>query len=280
METIIKQGLINESRDSPRITGVITGFTEFDRITGGLKPGDLILLGSRPAMGKTSFMLNIAWHTCVEKDIPTAIFSLEMEKKQLNLRLLRAENGNDEHQEDAQRTLDNAPLFVYDSPGTTITEVKEICRRLKSEQNLGLVFIDYLQLMPGRDFTYVDRRAIEVAHIMQMLAECAKEINVPIVVATQLNRKVEARKNRRPKLCDICHLSDGINIDDAYEADADVVAFLYRDKYYNPETQKKNHAEVIIAKNRHGATGTIALAFHGDIGKFANILENNLEELY
>ena len=281
-----------ESNDS-YVTGIKTGFTEFDRMTGGLRPGDLILLGSCHAMGKTSFICNIAWHACIRTGIPTAFFNFDAETpgEWLLVRLLRSEYGDDAQKtikQDAQSKLNNAPLFIYNIDDSKITDIQEKCKLLKSNHDLGLVIIDYLQLMHDKNYShkdidaflrqvsdgdlpFSDRCAIENVEIMHKLAELSKEINVPIIIATQLSRKLEARENRRPMLSDMRHWSEGMDPDDVCEADAAVVVFLYRDEHYNPDTQKKSIAEVIIAKNRHGPVGTVELVFDSEIGKFSNI---------
>ena len=260
------------------LTGVETGFIDFDRKTAGLQPADLILIGARPSMGKTAFLLNIAQYAAVRGGIPTAIFSLEMAKEQLGNRLLSAEAGVDAgrlrtgalQDDDWEKistgisSLSKAPLYLDDTPGITITEMRAKCRRLKTEKNLGLVIIDYLQLMTAPSSSRPESRQLEISEISRSLKGLAKELNVPLVVAAQLSRAVEARKDHRPMLSDLRESG-------AIEQDADVVAFLYRDEYYNPDTLKKNHAEVIIAKQRNGATGTVELTFLGALTKFVNM---------
>ncbi|MCL1883735.1 MAG: replicative DNA helicase [Defluviitaleaceae bacterium] len=261
------------------VTGVETGFTELDKITAGLQPSELFLVGARPSMGKTAFLLNIAQHAAVRKGVPTAIFSLEMAKEQIGNRLLSAEAGVDsqrirtgtltdedwDHISMSIGSLSNAPIFIDDTPGISISEVRAKCRRLKLEKNLGLVVIDYLQLMSvslssGRP----ESRQLEISEISRSLKGLAKELNVPFLVAAQLSRGVESRSDKRPLLSDLRESG-------AIEQDADVVAFLYRDEYYNKETLKKGHAEVIIAKQRNGRTGTVELAYLGALTKFANL---------
>jgi replicative DNA helicase len=258
------------------ITGVETGFADFDKKTAGLQPSELILIGARPSMGKTAFLLNIAQHAAVKKGVPTAVFSLEMAKEQLGSRLLAAEAGvdagrlrtgslTDEDWDSISMSigsLSNAPLYIDDTPGISVTEMRAKCRRLKIEKNLGLVVIDYLQLMSST--SRPESRQLEISEISRSLKGLAKELNVPMLVAAQLSRAVEARKDHRPMLSDLRESG-------AIEQDADVVAFLYRDEYYNPDTLKKNHAEVIIAKQRNGPTGTVELAYLGALTKFANL---------
>jgi len=260
-----------------RITGVETGFIDFDNKTAGLQKSDLILIGARPSMGKTAFLLNIAQHAAVRNHVPTAIFSLEMSKEQLVNRMLCVEALLDSHKfrtgdladEDwakiAQSVgpLSAAPLFLDDTPGITVAELRAKCRRLKLEKDLGLVVIDYIQLMSGSAIRS-ESRQMEISEISRSLKGLAKELDVPILTAAQLSRAVEQRKDHRPMLSDLRESG-------AIEQDADVVAFLYRDEYYNPETNKKNHAEVIISKQRNGPTGTVELTYLSQYTKFANM---------
>jgi len=266
-------------KNQGKSTGVETGFTDFDRRTAGLQPSDLILVGARPSMGKTAFLLNIAQHAAIRNHVPTAIFSLEMSKEQLGNRMLAVESGIDsqllrtgnldrpeywDRISECMPNLSKAPLYIDDTPGITITEMRAKCRRLKMERQLGLVVIDYLQLMTSPASNRPESRQQEISEISRSLKALAKELHVPMLVAAQLSRAVEARKDHRPMLSDLRESG-------AIEQDADVVAFLYRDEYYNPETLKKGHAEVIIAKQRNGPTGTVELTFLGHLTKFANI---------
>ena len=260
------------------VTGVETGFIDLDKLTAGLQPSELILVGARPSMGKTAFLLNIAQHAAVKRGVPTAVFSLEMSKEQLGNRLLSAEAGVDAQRlrtgaltdEDWDQismsigNLSNAPLFIDDTPGITVTEMRAKCRRLKIEKNLGLVVIDYLQLMNVSASSRPESRQLEISEISRSLKGLAKELHVPMLVAAQLSRAVEARKDHRPMLSDLRESG-------AIEQDADVVAFLYRDEYYNPDTMRKGHAEVIVAKQRNGPTKTVELAYLGALTKFANL---------
>jgi len=262
-----------------RVTGVETGFIDLDQKTAGLQKSDLILVGARPSMGKTAFLLNIASHAALRKGVPTAIFSLEMSKEQLVNRMLCAEahldsqkfRTGDLNDDDWNKIahsiapLSNAPLFIDDTPGISIGELRAKCRRLKIERQVGLVVIDYLQLMTGSS-QRVESRQMEISEISRSLKGLAKELEAPVLTAAQLSRAVEARKDHRPMLSDLRESG-------AIEQDADVVAFLYRDEYYNPDTQKKNHAEVIIAKQRNGPTGTVELTYLGQYTKFANAVD-------
>ncbi|MCL2604429.1 MAG: replicative DNA helicase [Defluviitaleaceae bacterium] len=262
------------------VTGVPTGFVDIDRKLAGLQPADLILVGSRPSMGKTAFLLSIAQNASVRGGVPTAIFSLEMSSSQLGNRLLSAEamvdsqrlrtgrlEGDDwDKVSEAIPSLSAAPLYIDDTAGISVTEMRAKCRRMKTEKQLGLVIVDYLQLMSSAAGSRPESRQLEISEISRSLKAMAKELSVPVVVAAQLSRAVEARKDRRPMLSDLRESG-------AIEQDADVVAFLYRDEYYNPETLKRNHAEVIIAKQRNGPTGTVELTFLGAYTKFINMMK-------
>ncbi len=258
------------------ITGVPTGFTDIDSKTSGLHASDLILLAARPSMGKTSFALNIAQNAAIHSRIPVAIFSLEMSREQLVNRVLCSEAMVDSQrirtgklEEDdwpklarVLGPLSEAPIYIDDTPGISIMEIRAKCRRLKLEKNLGLVVIDYLQLMQGRGRT--ENRQQEISEISRSLKILAKEINVPVITLSQLSRAPETRSDHRPILSDLRESG-------AIEQDADIVMFLYRDDYYNPESEKKNIAEVILAKHRNGATGVVELAWLGQYTKFANL---------
>ena len=257
-----------------RITGVPTGFNDLDGKLSGLQKSDLILIAARPSMGKSSFMMNIVQHAAVREKITTAIFSLEMSKEQLTQRLLCAEALIDAHRlrigdinEDewvklarAMGPLSDAPIFIDDTPAISITEMRAKCRRLKLEQNLGLIVIDYLQLMQGKSS---ESRQQEISEISRSLKALAREINVPVVALSQLSRAPEMRADHRPILSDLRESG-------AIEQDADVVMFLYRDEYYHPDSEKKNIGEVIIAKQRNGPTGTIELVWLGQFTKFVD----------
>lgn len=260
------------------ITGIPTGFADLDYKTAGLHNSDLILIAARPAMGKTAFVLNIAQYAAIHSKVPVAIFSLEMSREQLVNRMLASEAMVDSQRmrtgkledSDWQKVaralgpLSEAPIYIDDTPGTTIMEIRAKCRRLKIEKNLGLVVIDYLQLMQGKGGSRSDNRQQEISEISRSLKILAKEINVPVITLSQLSRAPEQRQDHRPILSDLRESG-------AIEQDADIVMFLYRDDYYNPDTDKKNVAEAIIAKHRAGSTGTVELAWLGQYTKFANL---------
>lgn len=259
------------------ITGIPTGFADLDFKTSGLHNSDLILIAARPAMGKTAFALNLAQNAAIHSNVPVAIFSLEMSREQLVNRLLCSEAMVDSNRMKTGKLEDNdwqkvakalgplseAPIFIDDTPGVSITEIRAKCRRLKLEHNLGLVIIDYLQLMQGSR-SKSENRQQEISEISRSLKILAKEINVPVITLSQLSRAPEARTDHRPILSDLRESG-------AIEQDADIVMFLYRDDYYNPETEKKNIAEVILAKHRNGSTGTVELVWLGQYTKFANL---------
>lgn len=259
------------------ITGISTGFTDLDFKTSGLHNSDLVLVAARPAMGKTAFALNLAQNAAIHSGVPVALFSLEMSKEQLVNRMLCSEAMVDSNRMKTGKLEDNdwqkvakalgplseAPIFIDDTPGISITEIRAKCRRLKLEHNLGLVVIDYLQLMQGSK-SKSESRQQEISEISRSLKILAKEINVPVITLSQLSRAPEARTDHRPILSDLRESG-------AIEQDADIVMFLYRDDYYNPDTEKKNIAELIIAKHRSGSTGTIELVWLGQYTKFANL---------
>lgn len=258
------------------ITGVPSGFVDLDYKTSGFQNSDLILIAARPSMGKTALVLNIAQHAAIYKKIPVAIFSLEMSREQLVNRILCSEalidnqkmrtgNLEDEDWDKIARTLgplSEAPIYIDDTPGVSVMEIRAKCRRLKLEKNLGLIVIDYLQLMQGRG--RIENRQQEISEISRSLKILAKEINVPVIALSQLSRAPEARSDRRPVLSDLRDSG-------AIEQDADMVMFIYRDDYYNQDTDKKNIAEIIIAKHRNGSTGTVELVWLGQYTKFGNL---------
>ena len=258
------------------ITGVPSGFTDLDYRTTGFHGSELILIAARPAMGKTAFALNIATNAALRAKIPVAIFSLEMSKEQLVNRILCSESMVDSNkvrtgkleEEDWSKLaetigpLSEAEMYIDDTPGINITGIRTKCRKLKAEKNIGLVVIDYLQLIQGSN-KRVGSREQEISEISRSLKILAKELNVPVIALSQLSRAAEQRPDHRPMLSDLRESG-------AIEQDADIVMFLYRDDYYNPDTEKKNVAEVIIAKHRGGSTGTVELVWLGSHTKFVN----------
>lgn len=260
------------------ITGVPTGFTKLDELTSGLQPSDLIIVAGRPSMGKTTFALNIAQHAAIEAGITSAIFSLEMAKEQLALRMLCSEAKIDAHRlrggflsesdwpklTRAAGKLSEAPIFIDDTPAISALEMRAKARRLKSEHNLGLLVVDYLQLMRGR--TDSETREQEISDISRSLKALAKELNIPVIALSQLNRRVEDRSDKRPQLADLRESG-------AIEQDADVIIFLYRDEVYNrsEENPNKGKAEIIIGKQRNGPTDKFELAFIDKYTCFENL---------
>jgi replicative DNA helicase len=268
-----------ENRDT--LSGVSSGFYDLDAMTSGFQASDLVIIAARPSMGKTAFVLNIAQHVAVEQNLPVAVFSLEMSKEQLVQRMLCAEakidanrlrtglmHTNDwTHLAVAMGRLGEAPIYIDDSAMINALEIRAKCRRLKSETKgqLGLVVIDYIQLMQGRKVT--DNRVQEVSEISRSLKQLAREIGVPVLALSQLSRAVESRQNKRPMLSDLRESG-------SIEQDADIVMFIYRDEYYNPESEQRGEAEIIIAKQRNGPTGTADLLFQSSITRFLNKAQN------
>jgi replicative DNA helicase len=258
-----------------KITGVSTGFNDLDEMLSGLQKADLVLVAARPSMGKTSFILNMVQQAGIRDKVATAIFSLEMSKEQLTQRILCAEALIDSQRlrtgdinEDewiklarAMGPLSEAPIFVDDTPSISMNEMRAKCRKLKIEHNLGLILIDYLQLMTGSG--KYDSRQQEISDISRSLKGLAKELGIPVVACAQLSRAPEMRADHHPIMSDLRESG-------AIEQDADVIMFLYRDEYYHPDTEKKNIGEVIIAKQRNGPTGTVELVWLGQFTKFAN----------
>jgi replicative DNA helicase len=280
LKTILKESLRTIERLSERkefVTGVPTGFVEIDRLTAGLQPSDLVIVAGRPSMGKTAFCLNIAQYAAIEAEIPVAIFSLEMSKEQIALRMICSEGRVDAHRlrrgflekEDWQKLiraidlLSQAPIFIDDTPALTVLEMRAKARRLKAEHNLGLLIVDYLQLMRGRGGR--DNREQEISDISRSLKALAKELNLPIVALSQLNRRVEDRPNKKPQLADLRESG-------AIEQDADVIAFIYRDELYNrsDDNPNKGIAEILVGKQRNGPTGDIKLTFVDKYTRFEN----------
>ncbi|MBO5743186.1 MAG: replicative DNA helicase [Clostridia bacterium] len=261
-----------------KITGVPSGFKLLDNKTTGFQPTDLILIAARPAMGKTSFALNIATNAALRGNVPVAVFSLEMSKEQLTNRILCSEAyiSNEkmklaelDHEDMAKlassiNELSQAPIYIDDTAGITVSEIKAKCRRLKLKGQLGLVVIDYLQLIQGNSR---ESRQNEVGENSRLLKIMAKELNVPVICLSQLSRAPEQRTDHRPMLSD---LRDSGSI----EQDADMVMFLYRDDYYNPGSEKQNISECIIAKFRNGSVGTIELGWRGEFTRFTNLEPN------
>ena len=257
------------------ITGLPTGFKDLDRLTAGLQPSDLVLIAARPSMGKTAFVLNIAQHVAVKEKKPVAFFSLEMSKEQLVQRMLCTEATIDAQRlkigdlkdndwsslVKAADRLSSAPIFIDDTPGMTVTEIRSKARRLKVEHELSLVVIDYLQLMQGSSSGKSDNRQQEISEISRSLKSLARELNVPVLALSQLSRGVEARQNKRPMLSDLRESG-------SLEQDADIVAFLYREDYYNHETERPNITEIIVAKHRNGPVDTVELYFQKEFTRF------------
>lgn len=263
-------------RHKGEITGIPTGFVELDRLCQGLQPGDLIITAGRPSMGKTSLGMCIAYQAAAQTKRPVAVFSLEMSKEQLVQRMLCAESMVDQHKlrggfisendwaklTDQAREMAKMPIFIDDSGVLTVRQIRAKARRIHMEKGLGLIVIDYLQLMQGYGRT--ENRQQEIADISRSLKALAKELNVPVMALAQLSRSVEQRQDKRPQLSDLRESG-------SLEQDADVVMFIYRDEYYNPETEKIGIAEILIAKQRNGPTGVVELAFLKEYTKFMNL---------
>ena len=279
----IKQVVLNAldkiekaSKNKGTVTGIPTGFIDLDYKTSGFQPSDLILIAARPSMGKTAFVLNVAQHMAFKEGKTVAIFSLEMSKEQLVNRLFSLESKVDSQalrtgnltDEDWAKLIEGAAvvgksnLIIDDTPGISIAELRSKCRKFKLEHDLGIIIIDYLQLMSGGKHS--ESRQQEISEISRSLKAVARELNVPVVALSQLSRAVEQRPDHRPMLSDLRESG-------AIEQDADVVMFLYRDDYYNKDTDKKNIAEVIIAKQRNGPIGTVELVWLPNYTKFANM---------
>ena len=271
-----------EERSSHKgeVTGVPTGFIDLDRKLAGLQPTDLVVLAARPAMGKTAFAMNIAQRASL-KGVGVGVFSLEMSAGQLAMRLLGGQARVDATKlrtgrlskqedwpalEDAHQVLFHAPVWIDDSPGLNITQLRSRARRLSSQQkdDLGLIVVDYLQLMTGSASSRNESREQQIAAISRGLKSLAKELDIPVLALSQLNRGVESRKDKRPMISDLRESG-------AIEQDADVIMFIYRDEYYNENTPDQGIAEIIIAKQRNGPTGTVRLAFQGKWTRFENL---------
>jgi len=257
------------------ITGVSTGYADLDERTSGLQPSDLIIVAGRPSMGKTAFAINIAEHAAIKDQLPVAIFSMEMAGEQLAMRLISSLGRIDQHKvrtgklsdddwprlTSAVEILSNAKLFIDDTPALSPGEVRARCRRIAREHGLGMVVIDYLQLMQVHGNT--ENRATEISEISRSLKALAKELKVPVVALSQLNRSLESRPNKRPVMSDLRESG-------AIEQDADVIIFIYRDEVYDEDTEDKGIAEIIIGKQRNGPIGTIKLTFLGQYTRFEN----------
>jgi len=260
------------------VTGVPTGFARLDSLTAGLQNSDLIILAGRPSMGKTALALNIARNAAVDANVPVAIFSLEMSKEQLSMRMLCGEARVDSSKirsgffskrdwvnlTDAAGILSEAPIYIDDSPDLSVMEIRAKSRRLKMEKEIGLVIIDYLQLMKSR--MHAERRDLEISEISRALKALAKEVDIPVVALSQLNRKLEERSDKRPQLSDLRESG-------ALEQDADVVAFIYRDEVYNREETNPNKgiAEVLLRKQRNGPTGDVSLKYFDAYTRFEDL---------
>ena len=258
------------------ITGVPSGFITFDELTTGFQRSELVIVAGRPSMGKTAFCLNIAQFAAMQHKVPVAIFSLEMSKSQIVQRMLCSEARIDTHalrrgimpEEDwpklslAAGRLSAAPIFVDDTAGISPLEIKAKARRLKAKHELGLILIDYLQLI--QTGLKIENRQQEISQISRSLKGLARELNIPVIAVSQLSRAVEQRSNQRPRLSDLRESG-------ALEQDADVVVFIYREEYYKPKSSKKGIAEVIISKQRNGPTGTVELAFLKEYTRFENL---------
>ena len=261
--------------DKSDVTGITTGFTDLNKKINGLQRTDLILIAARPAMGKTAFSLNLVQNAALKGGASVAVFSLEMSKEQLVQRMLSAQSnvelskiktgtlGESDWPRiiDAMAVLSEANIFIDDTPGIKISEIRSKCRKLKIEKGLDFILIDYLQLMEGDGKN--ENRQQEIAKISRSLKILAKELDCPVVALSQLSRSPELRKDHRPILSDLRESG-------SIEQDADIVMFLYRDEYYHDDSEKKNIGEIIIAKNRHGETGNVELVWFGQVQKFAD----------
>ncbi len=273
------------SKQSGNVTGIPTGFTDLDYRTAGLQPSDLILIAARPSMGKTAFVLNIAQHVAFHENMCTAIFSLEMSKEQLVNRLfsleakvdaqaLRTGNLSDADWEklvEGAGIIADSELIIDDTPGISVTELRSKCRKYKLEHDLKLIIIDYLQLMSGSGGKSSESRQQEISEISRSLKALARELSVPVIALSQLSRAVEQRPDHRPMLSDLRESG-------AIEQDADVVMFIYRDDYYNHDTDRKGISEIIIAKQRNGPIGTVNLAWLAQYTKFGNLEHSDYSE--
>lgn len=267
-------------QNKEKLSGIESGFIDLDEKISGLNKSDLIIVAARPAMGKSAFVLNIASYVAMHDKVPVMIFNLEMSKEQLVKRMLSSEseidsmklNNADLESDDwlklgeASGRLSDVPIYIEDTSSLSSSEIRAKCRKAKLEKGIGLIIIDYLQLMESR--SNVASRQQEISEISRSLKIMAKELDVPVIALSQLSRATESRADHRPMLSDLRESG-------SIEQDADIVLFLHREDYYDKETEKKNVAEVIIAKNRHGETGTVELAWIGKYTKFANLYKGN-----
>ena len=258
------------------ITGIPTGYQDFDRITAGLQPSDLIIIAGRPAMGKTTFAMNLAEHAAIKHGKSVAVFSMEMASLQLVMRMFSSVGQIDQNRirtgtlddmdwpklTSAMNLLHKSKIFIDDTPALSPAELRARARRLKREHDIDMIVVDYLQLMSVPDNK--ENRATEIAEISRSLKTIAKELNVPVIALSQLNRALEQRPNKRPLMADLRESG-------AIEQDADLIVFIYRDEVYNKETGEKGKAEIIIGKHRNGSTGTVHLAFQGPWLRFVNL---------
>lgn len=265
------------AKNKGSVTGVSTGFIDLDYKTSGMQPSDFILIAARPSMGKTAFVLNLAEHMAVKQKVTTAIFSLEMSKDQLVKRMLAMNSrvdsqlirtGNLKDDDwvkliEGAREIGESKLILDDTPSISIAELRSKCRKYKLEHNLGIIMIDYLQLMSGGGKKSESRQQ-EISDISRSLKALARELNVPVIALSQLSRAVEQRPDKRPMLSDLRESG-------AIEQDADVVMFVYRDDYYNKDSEDKGVAEIIIGKQRNGPTGTVKLKWQAELTRFANL---------
>lgn len=271
------------ARNKGAVTGVPTGFIDLDYMTAGMQPSDLVIIAARPAMGKTAFALNIAANVAFKQRKPVAIFSLEMSKEQLINRMFSLQSGVDaqklrvgnleeadwENLIEAATDIGQSNLIIDDTPSISVQTLRSKCRKFKLEHGLSMIIIDYLQLMSSSSRS--ESRQQEISEISRSLKEVARELNVPVLALSQLSRSVEKRDDKRPMMSDLRE-SGGI------EQDADVIMFIYRDDYYNHDTEKKGISEIIIGKQRHGSVGTVELGWKAELTKFVNLEKRRREE--
>jgi len=266
-----------EALKRSEISGLRTGYQELDKMTSGFQNSELIIIAGRPSMGKTSLAMNIATHSAIHREVPTAIFSLEVNAAQLCMNMLCAEarvNAQDVRSGrlnefvlkqlfDAAGRLGEAPIYIQDSPGLSITDLRAQCRRLKQQHNIGVVLVDYIQLMEGSRYGGYEGRQMEISTISRGLKSLARELDLPMIALSQLSRQVESREGNRPRMSDLRESG-------SLEQDADVILMLYREGYYKQDEEDKRNAEIIISKQRNGPTGTIELIFNREFLRFDN----------